>query len=163
MFYTHLTAVPDSILVNGKFTGELAYHAVRQGTVLVRIINSAAFSMYKISVDGVPLIVTSLDGNDIHPYTVPELVLNVGQRVNVLLNFSSLLYCSQLQNAPSIYFRVHAMPDMYGVDLSTYVYPPELPFYHAPNYKHFTDTTYKGTSAALHCPAPLFLLLLLLT
>jgi len=135
--------------VNGKFTGELVYNAVRQDTVLVRIINSAAFSMYNISVDGVPLIVTSLDGNDIYPYTVPSLVLNVGQRVNLLLNFASLSYSNQLKDATSVYFRVQAMPDMYGVDISTYVYPPEIPHYNDSNYKHFNDTTYKGTSAAL--------------
>jgi len=102
---------PDAIVVNNTFSNILVYKVGRKDKIRIRIVNAAAFSMFSFSVDGMPLQVIELDGSPVNPLSLSHVVLNVAQRVSVVLDFS--LLNSTLQAAKSIYFRVKAMPEMY--------------------------------------------------
>jgi len=51
----------------------------------LRIVNSAAFSMFKFSIDEHTLTVIEVDGVDVQPYNVTMLSLNVAQRYSVIV------------------------------------------------------------------------------
>ena len=104
--------MPDAIMVNGKRSGgALSYRTSRTTRQLVRVINTAAFSMWQVSVDGMPLVLTEVDGTPIEPLQLPYVVLNVAQRVSFVLDFSRLH--PDIADSPAIFFRVDAMPSMY--------------------------------------------------
>ena len=103
--------MPDAIMVNGKRSGLLSYRTSRSTRQLVRVINTAAFSMWQVSVDGMPLVLTEVDGTPIEPLQLPYVVLNVAQRVSFVLDFSRLH--PDIADSPAIFFRVEAMPSMY--------------------------------------------------
>ena len=105
--------IPDSFVVNNKFDSSYFISASQTGApVLVRVINAAALSMFKISVDGMDLQIVEIDGSPVDPFNVPYFNLNVAQRVAFYLDFSKLNNAA-ISNSNSIYFRVQGMPDMY--------------------------------------------------
>ncbi|XP_066596700.1 uncharacterized protein [Prorops nasuta] len=96
-FYTNFEGT-DSILLNGKgryvnyydgkvFSSELEKYEVQRGKrYRFRIISAVVIScLIKISVVQHPLTVIAIDGNDIEPVTVDQVVLNSGDRVDVIL------------------------------------------------------------------------------
>ena len=103
--------MPDAIVVNGQLTNTLSYNTSRATRQLVRVINTAAFSMWTVSVDGMPLTLVELDGVAVQPLDVPSVTLNVAQRCAFVLDFSRLH--PDIADSPAIWFRVEAMPDMY--------------------------------------------------
>jgi FtsP/CotA-like multicopper oxidase with cupredoxin domain len=82
----------QSALVNGKgrapgdTKGPLATLAVKKGeTVRLRLINASSTYALRFQVDGHPLSVIAADGAPVRPVTVDNLVVNVGERFDVLL------------------------------------------------------------------------------
>jgi len=107
--------MPDYIVVNNlpsNATGGGVLHTTSRGTKQrVRVTNAAAFSMWNVSVDGVPLTVIEVDGTTVEPLDLPYVVLNVAQRVSFVLDWSRM--ASSLVASPAVYIRVNAMPGMY--------------------------------------------------
>ena len=106
--------VPDSIGVNGQITEQrpfLTFKTSRATRQRVRVVNAAGFSMYNISVDGVPLSIVELDATTVAPHDVPYILLNVAQRASFVLDFGRM--ATKLAASPAVYFRVQAMPMMY--------------------------------------------------
>jgi FtsP/CotA-like multicopper oxidase with cupredoxin domain len=104
--------VPDAIVVNGlRSDGALALRTSRTQRQLVRFINTAAFSMWRVSVDGMPLILVELDGTAVEPMEVPFLEVNVAQRASFVLDWSRMH--ADVAASPALWFRVQAMPHMY--------------------------------------------------
>ena len=104
---------PDAYVVNNLFDKQYFISASRSSApVLIKVINSAAFSMYQISVDGIPLQIVEIDGQPVEPLELPYFNLNVAQRVSFYLDFSKLDLAS-VGNSDSIYFRVQGIPEMY--------------------------------------------------
>jgi TPP-dependent pyruvate/acetoin dehydrogenase alpha subunit len=55
--------MPDAVVVNNEYSGgNLTFHTSRKTRQLVRVINAAAWSMFTITVDGMPLLLVELDG-----------------------------------------------------------------------------------------------------
>jgi FTR1 family protein len=102
-----LEPVPDAVVVNAALSGQLVYDVRRDAPQRVRIINAAALSMYNVSVDGLPLTVVELDGVAVEPLVVPWVVLNVAQRVSLVLDWS--LMHPALAASPAVRFRVRVM------------------------------------------------------
>ncbi len=96
--------VPDAYIVNGQFSGQFWQAASRNATVRVRLINAAGLSFYNFSVDGLPLTVIEVDNTPVQPYEVAWALLNVAQRMSVLLDFSRL--DAALAAEPAIWFRL---------------------------------------------------------
>jgi FtsP/CotA-like multicopper oxidase with cupredoxin domain len=80
--------IPTSILVNGE--ASLDFVRDRTGKSLLVLVGANAFSVFKVSFlgDEYPFYVTQLDGVDVEPYLVKTFLLNVGQRVNILVDWS---------------------------------------------------------------------------
>lgn len=82
----------QSGLINGKgrapgnTTSPLTVVAVTKGeTLRLRLINGSSTYAFRFQIDGHPLTVISTDGAPIKPLTVDNLVINVGERYDVLL------------------------------------------------------------------------------
>jgi len=103
--------LPDAYIVNDKFPGHFNITLDDDEPVRVRVINSAALSMFNISVDGMPLKLVELDGITIEPLIVPYVILNVAQRASFVLDWS--LLSPTLTSSPSIRFRIKGIPEMY--------------------------------------------------
>ena len=105
--------LPDRFVVNGLVSGGAFNTTVKRsgGPIRLRIINAAAFSMYKISVDGLPLTLVELDGSAVKPMDLPFIVMNVAQRASVILDFDRLH--PDVAASPSLWVRVTGMPEMY--------------------------------------------------
>jgi FtsP/CotA-like multicopper oxidase with cupredoxin domain len=105
--------MPDAYMVNGKFSGgSLTIQAMRNGgKVRVRAINTAGISMFKFSIDGMPLTIIELDGEPITPVDVSSFSMNVAQRVSFVLDFSRIH--SSLASSPALWIRFEGMPQMY--------------------------------------------------
>lgn len=103
--------MPDAFIVNGKFTNNLTVVADKTKIYRARVVNAAAFSMFNVTVDGMPLKIIEIDGETVVPFTVSSFVVNAGQRVSFLLDFSQLN--STLQSSPAIWIRFTGLPDMY--------------------------------------------------
>lgn len=99
---------PDAVVVNNKFTNTTEIRVGRKEKIRIRLISAATFSMHTFSVDGMPLQVIELDATAVDPLTLSTVIINVAQRVSVVLDFS--LLDQKLRGARSIYFRVKAMP-----------------------------------------------------
>ena len=104
--------IPDAYIINGKLSGNVSIVANKNKLYRVRVINGAAFSMFTISVDGMPLKIIEIDGGLVKPLVVSNFTVNVAQRVSFILDFSKL--DSSLQSSPSIWFRFTGMPTMYA-------------------------------------------------
>ncbi|CAF0839099.1 unnamed protein product [Rotaria sp. Silwood1] len=118
--------IPDAIVVNGKFSQSLFVKTSGATRIRFRIINAAAFSMYTVSIDGLPLHIIELDQTPVVPYTVSSFVMNVAQRVSFYVNlneFDQTYVPTDLPSTKSIYIRFKANPEMYPVDISSYIAP----------------------------------------
>ena len=111
--------MPEQIAVNGLLSDILVENINKADKLRVRIVCGSAFSMFNISVDGMPLTVIELDGTPTIPLDVSYVVVNTGQRVSFVLDWSKLP--PSMQNSPSVLFRVNAIPEMYPT------YEDELP------------------------------------
>ena len=110
--------MPDAIVVDNTFSWNnatgLGFNVTvsRQGgPQRVRIINVAGFSMFTVSIDGMPLTVVEVDACAVLPLDLASVTLNVAQRVSVVLDFSRIL--PALADSPSLWVRVSSMPMMY--------------------------------------------------
>lgn len=100
--------VPDSISVNGILSssaaaaGSVPFAAAvaRGSTSRLRFIAANAISMFNISIDACMMQVIEIDGTDTLPYNVTSFVLNVGQRVSVLVDWT------QVKHFDAVYLRV---------------------------------------------------------
>jgi len=104
--------MPDAYLVNGHFTNTTWFHTTTNTSIRMRIINAAAYSMFNLSVDGLPLQLIELDGMAVKPLTVSSVVVNAGQRVSFIVHFASLLTSSSFRPS-SLYIRATGIPFMY--------------------------------------------------
>lgn len=105
--------IQDSYVVNNIFDLQYCFSALLSSSpVLVRVINASAFSMYQVSVDGLPLQIVEIDGKPVEPLVLPYFNLNVAQRVAFYLDFSKSNKTA-VSNSDSIYFRVQGIPGMY--------------------------------------------------
>ncbi|CAF3032509.1 unnamed protein product [Rotaria sp. Silwood2] len=129
--------LPDATVVNGKFTKSLLIPATRSSRIRFRVINAASLSMYKVSIDGLPLHIIELDQQDMVPYNVSSFVINVAQRVSFYIDLRELdsIY-SQLgiSSTNSIFIRFEAMTDMYPVDILNYIPPYAIQRYAYPTF-----------------------------
>ncbi|CAF3958033.1 unnamed protein product, partial [Adineta steineri] len=128
---------PDAIVVNGKFTQALSISLSKSSRVLFRIINTAAFSMYNVSIDGLPLHIIELDQMATLPYTVNCFYINVAQRVLFYIDLSELnseYTASGALSTNAVYIRFQAMLSMYPVDIVNYIPPYEKQRYPYPTF-----------------------------
>lgn len=102
---------PDRYVVNNVFTDNFTVMTNHDDLIRLRLINSAAFSMFNISIDGMPLTIIEIDGVLIEPLVIPYVVLNVAQRVSVKLDWN--LLDVRVRSSPSIRIRIHGVPEMY--------------------------------------------------
>lgn len=109
---------PDAIVVDNTFswnrTTGLGFNVTLSrhgGPQRVRILNVAGFSMFTVSIDGLPLTVVEVDACAVLPLDLASVALNVAQRVSVVLDFSRIL--PALATSPSLWVRVSSMPMMY--------------------------------------------------
>ncbi len=104
--------MPDAIVVNDQFSGaNLSFKTSRKTRQLVRVINAAAWSMFTVTVDGMPLLLVELDGTAVEPVYLPYVELNVAQRASFILDWS--LMHADVADSPSVWFRFLAMTNMY--------------------------------------------------
>ena len=104
--------LPDAYVVNGKRSTQLNMSAARNGgPVRLRLVNTAVFSMFNVSIDGLPLTLVEVDGAAVQPLDLPYVVLNVAQRVSVILDFRRLH--PDVAPSTALYIRVDGMPSMY--------------------------------------------------
>lgn len=107
---------PDAYMVNNKFSGGsfVVYANKKQGSVRVRFINSAPFSMVNVSVDGLPLQLIEIDDCAVDPINLSYVIVNVAQRVSFVLNWDNTH--DNLSKYSSIWLRVTGIPEMYPTD-----------------------------------------------
>ena len=103
--------MPDQFAVNGLFSGTLVEKVNKADKLRVRIVCASAFSMFNISVDGMPLTVIEIDANPTMPFDVSYIVINSGQRVSFVLDWTKLN--PSISTSPSVLLRVNAIPKMY--------------------------------------------------
>ena len=58
--------------------------------IRIRLINAAAYSSFKVSIDGLPLQLIELDGTRVQPVDFQSLPLNAGQRCSFIIDFSRM-------------------------------------------------------------------------
>ncbi|CAF4624638.1 unnamed protein product, partial [Rotaria sp. Silwood2] len=80
--------IPDAIVVNGKFSRSLFVKTSGATRIRFSIINAASFSMYTVSIDGLPLHIIELDQTPVVPYTVSSFMINAAQRVSFYVNLN---------------------------------------------------------------------------
>jgi iron transport multicopper oxidase len=150
---------PDAIVVNGKFTQSLLISLSSSSRVRFRIINAAAFSMYTVSIDGLPLHIIEVDQFDTKPYTVNSFDINVAQRVSFYIDMSELnLYYTRSGASPtgSIFIRFQAVLSMYPVDILNYIPPYETQRYPYPTFfdpLYLAILSFDGTNSTPSYPA----------
>ena len=128
---------PDAIVVNGKFTQSLFIPLSGSKRIRFRIINAAAFSMYTVSIDGLPLHIIEVDSTATYPYTVNSFNINVAQRVSFYIHLDELdpTYTSAgASPTKALYIRIQAVPSMYPVDIVNYIPPYEPQRYPYPTF-----------------------------
>ena len=128
---------PDAIVVNGKFTQSLFISLFGSKRVCFRIINTASFSMYTVSIDGLPLHVIEIDSTSVAPYTVTFVNVNVAQRVLFYIDLTELdpMYTATgTSPTNSLFIRFQAMVSMYPVDILNYIPPYENQRYPYPTF-----------------------------
>lgn len=115
---------PDAIVVNGKFTQSLFISLSGSRRVRFRIINTASFSMYTVSIDGLPLHVIEVDTTATFPYTVNSFDINVAQRVSFYVDLNELdpsYSPSGASSTNALFIRIQAVLGMYPVDILNYI------------------------------------------
>ena len=118
--------IPDAIQLNGAFSGQLAIEAPRTGRSLLHFICAAGFSMFSVSIDGVNMQIVALDSTAVVPLTVTQFDINVAQRVDVIVDWSTLALPPGNPAGAGVYLRVTAMTEMYALyPLDGYVPPYE--------------------------------------
>jgi iron transport multicopper oxidase len=128
---------PDAIVVNGKFTQSLFISLSNSSRVRFRIINTAALSMYTVSIDGLPLHIIEIDQLDTLPYSINSFDINVGQRVSFYIDLTELnSYYTGSGASPthSIFIRFKAILSMYSVDILNSISPYENQRYPYPTF-----------------------------
>jgi iron transport multicopper oxidase len=128
---------PDAIVVNGKFTQSLFISLSGSRHVRFRIINTAAFSMYTVSIDGLPLHIIEVDSTVTHPYTVNSFNINVAQRVSFYIDLDELdasYTSSGASSTNALFIRIQAVLSMYPVDIVNYIPPYEHQRYPYPTF-----------------------------
>ena len=128
---------PDAIVVNGQFTQSLFLLLSGSTHVRFRIINTAAFSMYTLSIDGLPLHIIEVDSTATFPYTVDSFNINVAQRVSFYIDLSELntMYpATGASSTSSIFLRIQSVVAMYPVDIVNYIPPYEQQHYPYPTF-----------------------------
>ncbi|CAF4147006.1 unnamed protein product, partial [Rotaria magnacalcarata] len=129
--------LPDAIAVNGKFSQSLFIPVSGTSRIRFRVINGASLSMYKFSIDGLPLHIIELDQIDTAPYNVSSFVINVAQRVSFYIDLRELdpIYSqSGSSSTNSIFIRFQAMTEMYPVDILNYNSPYDIQRYAYPTF-----------------------------
>ncbi len=150
---------PDAIVVNGKFAQSLFISLSNSSRVRFRIINAAAFSMYTVSIDGLPLHIIELDQMNTLPYTVNSFDINVAQRVSFYIDLTELnSYYTNSGASPtsSIFIRFKAMLSMYPVDILNYIRPYEQQRYPYPTFfdpLYLAVLSFNGTNSTPSYPA----------
>ena len=92
---------PVGLVVNGAASNaSAAVYVNTSGVVTLRLMNAAGLSAFEFSVDGVTMIITTLDGSPVQPYPVSAVRLSVGQRAAVTLSFAAVA------NYSSVLYRV---------------------------------------------------------
>ncbi len=129
--------LPDAIVVNGKFTQSQSLFISLSGSrrVRFRIINTASFSMYTVSIDGLPLHIIEVDTTATFPYTANPFDINVGQRVSFYIDLNELDPSYTPTGASptnSLFIRIQAILSMYPVDILNYIPPYECQRYPYP-------------------------------
>jgi iron transport multicopper oxidase len=117
--------IPDAIVVNSKLSGMLGLTVCRNETSRLRFVAANALSMFNISIDGVQMSIIETDGTSTNPTPVSSFVLNVAQRVSVLVDWATVP-----ASVGSVYLRISTLTDMFPVDISGYV-----PWYNIPGAK----------------------------
>ena len=128
---------PDAIVVNGQFTQSLLISSSNSRRVRFRIINAAAFSMYTVSIDGLPLHVIEVDSTATYPYTVNSFDVNVAQRVSFYIDLDELdsTYTENgTSSTTAVFIRIQGVLSMYPVDIINYVPPYEQQRYPYPTF-----------------------------
>ena len=128
---------PSAIIVNGKFSQSLFIPSSSSARIRFRIINSASFSMYTVSIDGLPLHIIELDQTDTAPYKVNSFSINVGQRVSFYVHLNELdssYLPSGASATDALFIRFQAMLSMYPVDIVNYIPPYETQRYPYPTF-----------------------------
>lgn len=119
--------VPDAVTVNGQFSAALSPAAPpeqqlfvglasRTGKTLFHVIAANAFSMFRVSIDGVNLQLVEVDATAVHPLTVPNVVLNVAQRASFVVDWSTLPAAFAAHS--SVFLRIEVMVDMDPFDVT---------------------------------------------
>lgn len=105
--------IPDGFTVNGFFTGDKwnITNVNRSETIRVRVINSAAFSTFTVSIDGLPLTLIELDGVAVEPLDLSKIKLYTAQRASFVVDWSRLN--SSITDSCSIYLRFEMDPSIY--------------------------------------------------
>ena len=111
--------MPEAIIVNNLLHNKLIVNINKKDKLRVRIINAAPFSMFDVSVDGMPLTVIEMDGVPTKPFSLSYVPVNAAQRVSFILDWSRLP--TSMKNSPSVIIRVKAYSTMYPI------YDPTLP------------------------------------
>jgi iron transport multicopper oxidase len=132
--------MPDAIIVSGARSGAAgaAYSTARTARQLVRVVNTGTLSMWRVSVDGMPLTLVELDGTACAPLDVAALELNVAQRAAFVLDWARLH--ADVAASPAIWFHIDAMPAMYR---SYAADAPDAGLYGSSSGQPF-DTTWRG-------------------
>ncbi|CAF2030985.1 unnamed protein product [Rotaria magnacalcarata] len=118
--------IPDAIVVNGKFSQSLFVTTSNATSIRFRIINAAAFSMFTVSIDGLPLHIIELDQTAVVPYTVSSFSISVAQRVSFYVNlneFNDTFVPPDMLPIKSVYIRFKANEEMYPADIKHYIAP----------------------------------------
>nr|AIG55536.1 secreted protein [Thraustotheca clavata] len=132
--------IPDSAIVNGhgRFNCSFINSSCEPGvpraqfnvlagkTYRVRLINTAAFAGFNVSLDGHNMTVVSVDGIDVVPTTVNHLRINVAQRYDVLIyapesSKGNFWFRATMNNIAPLFFLVgYAGQDIYGLGIWSY-------------------------------------------
>ena len=111
--------IPDALAVNAQPSGVMKINVNKADKLRVRVICGSALSMFRVSVDGMPLTVIETDAEPTQPFDVSYITINTGQRVSFVLDWSKLP--KSMSTSPSVVFRVDAIAEMYAD------YDPTLP------------------------------------
>ncbi|EQC37444.1 hypothetical protein SDRG_05047 [Saprolegnia diclina VS20] len=132
--------IPDAALVNGRgrfncsfaagaCTPHAAYttfHVRRNASYRLRLINTAAFAGFNVSLDGHVMTVVSVDGIDVEPTLVTHLRINVAQRYDVIVHTNASTETSfwlraTMNNVAPLFFLVPPTgQDIYGKAVWSY-------------------------------------------
>eukprot|EP01042_Synura_sphagnicola_P007524 gene7524-9635_t len=108
--------VPDAFTVNGHFSESFTWENVSLlQPIRLRIINVAAFSAFRVSIDGLPLTLIEIDGYAVQPLDVPSASVRLftAQRASVQLDWQRLAPSLRRPPQCQTFLRVDLQPDIY--------------------------------------------------